>query len=1773
MITPLFAENYEPPKAPEMGAMARLLYYTGTALPETFRQTANSTSQLLYEEDTFGQDLAPPLLPPAQTTGQGAADLVGGLLPYLGSVTGVGGAVRAIPGMARLATAAPLAAKSITGSASFGLPAAQQGRDVALEQALEGAVLGPIEAIPSRLARMPFTAALGYGSNAFFDSKHPEPIIGDWDAGDIAGWSNFLAPLLPGVKRKPLLPNRFQQPSNPWTSTANMAPEVPPSFYEPGGMRPSTGVQHDPSVTGDPTIMQMMGQPVTTSNPMASALRPEVAENSAIDAAARMQAAQAERLQQLQFIGLMPAENPGLTVQELAIKQKLELAKLNRAPVTVDPNLPPHLQGISPEIFGPEWSHLGTIPTKPEVPTQMFESLLSSEYRELGQPKPSALSQLPFEAEFQSAKQQASSGQREELLKLARWTAGLADDPILSPSGDAFEEVIRKGTAPVANPIHDVERVATRKKLDDLIAERQYIAESEAGDPYSVGVAGLDKAIKMLRKKLDESAQTSPELLHALGMGGIRAGVGATIGGMVAEEKGIDPAMAMIGGAATMAFGPLIAKHGIAAVQRLKKFGAFGAEGGAIGSKGGMRPAFRLEDGTIISPPEARAHFQVLQNMSEEQIMHPATTDGFVTESGEFLTREQAHVKMMEASPAYRKETDRWETRGPAQLDSRDLPLIERDLQSMQNKNPDAWTAESGGIANPFNKGLPDKMKSGVEVTEDSFYADLTHPKIRNAGIVGGDHVPGKGLFVTHSEIEKDLRGKGFGLHLYDKLMDKAAELGVPLYSDAIVSIEAGRVYESLAKRGYKVTKHPDARIIPGVVDPNNPEVGGLSTYGKGESNGHPVFTVEHTPETLQALQKGMKRGTGQGGFTTDEMRAALGRAAFGGFVGGTAGALTDDPGSNNNMAIGVVSGVLGGLLGPSAIRLALEKPKPGALKAMGDTGFDIGNLIAEAKLNKFNNADGLSDRVVARLDDYFGISRNETWKRMLGDARGAAVRHIETIDNSFRELSIYNVDQQTKDATNAFLDGRDTQAVFLAKLAPTIAVDPKVQSYADFAINARTAVDGLIEVGSKGLGNSAREAMMRQSMGKYLRQSYKVFTDPKYKPSESSIQALTAKIQQSGMWGPNIDPAQITRSLREWVEDVQRVKGVYKPTTVEAKAIDQNLFKHRKVLGDEFKAFLGEITDPIDRIHHTVLKLRPLAETSDLMRQLIAGTKSAEGLPHLIPDQATHKAERAKVLQALQNAPAELIPSLQRKVNELDQYRFIKNSERYGAIKGQLVHRTVAEVLDSWDEAAAADGPIIRTMLGLNSFMKANVTYRNPLGIIKQFATAPFFMQIGRAQWSMLPEAIRAMRDQNHPAHAELVERGIIGVDSITRDVERELNGISHGMLSAAGSPQGAMAFLGRIDGQIGLAGEQINRFDMKAADLFRMPDNAVRATTYLSAKTRFAKELGFALDDPIIKNKAVEFTNRYTMNYEHLPEIVKLGRKVPGMNLFLAYTYEMGRILKNLGEDVIKGDSEISGQGARLNATMALGFMAALPETLQSVGESKLSSKDKDDWDLVKKNLPGYARNRFYFVTGRDSKTKQFKYIDFTPLIPIDQFSQTVRGIGSGDLDAAKATNPVASLSNSPMINVWQTVSTGQNVHTKARSRGWQDTVANVASEVGGPMTPGTGSIWRDLRQSFSENAEGELGVTDKNGRTKTPYDIIPWAVGAKSGTYSLDVQKNKAIAEYKQNVAEEMHYLNDVLKSNIRDEKKQIATDRTKKSIIALKRQLAERLGIAP
>lgn len=893
-----------------------------------------------------------------------------------------------------------------------------------------------------------------------------------------------------------------------------------------------------------------------------------------------------------------------------------------------------------------------------------------------------------------------------------------------------------------------------------------------------------------------------------------------------------------------------------------------------------------------------------------------------------------------------------------------------------------------------------------------------------------------------------------------------------------------------------------------------------------------------------------------EAGYIDPALQAALGRAVIGGLTGGTVGAVADPDGKEGfYLGAAIGAGALG--FGPAMLKTISElkvnhSPSVSGAQAAGAplARKSYQEMVAKAKFAVSRGEDTFLDRSMERMDRWFASTRSENLKAVLGNAKGIVNFQVENMEEALRKASIgFKPDDALIKRTEEFLTGSMDEATYLQQLQSAPA---DAQAYGNLMKEARNSIDGLMEVASKGQTSKAREELLLNTRGEYLRQSYKLFNNPKYKPSQQAVNELADKLTTDGDWS-NLSLDGKRAALWDYANQVQQAKGKYKAFSGsgESPKIDQSVFRKKKVLDQEWKNYLGDITDPVERVRLTLLKLKPMAEASEAMSQVVSGLKDDLGNPYVFAD-------RTALESAQKTNPS----------TELQNYRYIPNDYRYGQLQGKMVHRHIADVLDDWENATQVDSAWGRSLVGLNRFMKSNVTYRNPAAIMRQVLSAPMMMALAKAHPKDWGETMASIRNPRSALGREMIERGIVNSDYVSRDVMREVDTVTEGLSKIANASAGK-GVMGQLDAKILKGMGHLRSFDHKLADLFRAPDNFVRANAYVSAKYRIAKELGKAIDDPEVLSKATEFTNRYTMNYDLVAPVIKAGRNIPGLSLFLTYTAEISRIMKNIGEDAISGD------GAKIaHALLALGTVAALPEIAQRVSESNLSEKDNEDWQKAKSGQPYYSQNRYKIVTGRDKKTGSFNYIDFSSIVPTDNFGQMARALIQGNFKDAAQLNPVVGWDNNPVLNILSQQITGENRYTHRPLRGTGDRLAIVANELGGPLTPaltegGGGSIVRKGIQAFSMNADGELGLTDKKGVRLTPGDWWRTIAGVGSGQLNLNAIQKGQVAEAKAQVANEMAYLNDVIKSDSPSETKRSAAERTKLAIIAIQQQLEQQL----
>jgi hypothetical protein len=125
------------------------------------------------------------------------------------------------------------------------------------------------------------------------------------------------------------------------------------------------------------------------------------------------------------------------------------------------------------------------------------------------------------------------------------------------------------------------------------------------------------------------------------------------------------------------------------------------------------------------------------------------------------------------------------------------------DPKNIRSLNPstDKAMSVSGDVTSKFNPKLMD--------TEEGFQIQTDNGKLDGLSL-------GDDFMVKTSKVEESSRGKGEGIELYLNAIEEARKKGFKrlVSDDDTVDAPAIRIYEALERRGYKVDKHPDFRLV-----------------------------------------------------------------------------------------------------------------------------------------------------------------------------------------------------------------------------------------------------------------------------------------------------------------------------------------------------------------------------------------------------------------------------------------------------------------------------------------------------------------------------------------------------------------------------------------------------------------------------------------------------------------------------------------------------------------------------------------------------------------------------------------------------------------------------------------------------------------------------------------------------------------------------------------------------------------------------------------------
>ncbi len=653
----------------------------------------------------------------------------------------------------------------------------------------------------------------------------------------------------------------------------------------------------------------------------------------------------------------------------------------------------------------------------------------------------------------------------------------------------------------------------------------------------------------------------------------------------------------------------------------------------------------------------------------------------------------------------------------------------------------------------------------------------------------------------------------------------------------------------------------------------------------------------------------------------------------------------------------------------------------------------------------------------------------------------------------------------------------------------------PDNELYFKFANTARKAIDNLQNIFAEGMPDGRLKRIIQGSIGQYVTRTYRIFNDKNYQPSNEQVQAAMEE------YGQFLDSKGIEHTkdflrieIEQYLSDVRSNKAIF-GLGQSGRKIDTTLLAEREELSPTFRELLGKYTDPTERLTQAISRLFPSAQAS----RFISLTKDMviDGIPA-----SMSKEEWVQQSKLLEQAKPDLPPSeYQSKLDKLNSYIDVGKNLKFGELSGLRVNRFVADqLLDYEGNLGMFSNPVMR---GINNYSKVIHTAYDPIRYIRNIVTTPIFLWMGRASPESLGQAFKILKNKSGSAWEEMVANGVLTADQVSSEFRGSMDKL----------------FNGQYDSDLT---SKFKAFHNRLLEVYRYPDLLVRAATYLEAKSRYSKELKLPIDNPKVVTRAVQWTDERTMNYDNIAPSVRIARQLPFFNLYISYTAEIARIMKNVGRDAMKGD---------IHSLAQLGTIAGAFDGAQAISEAMLSDKDRKDWKQANAQSPDYSRSRYKFVSGRD-KDGNFHYLDFTPWIPTDNINQMVRSIAKGDIKGLASINPVVGLDNTPAFKLITQAVSNKDLHTQRDYRNTTDMLMGVVQELSPTLTPGVGYEWKKVGSIGQENV--------KTGRQETwGGTITRYLTGANYTSVNPSVTQRTAIAQAKQHIANERAYLNDTLK----------------------------------
>lgn len=909
-------------------------------------------------------------------------------------------------------------------------------------------------------------------------------------------------------------------------------------------------------------------------------------------------------------------------------------------------------------------------------------------------------------------------------------------------------------------------------------------------------------------------------------------------------------------------------------------------------------------------------------------------------------------------------------------------------------------------------------------------------------------------------------------------------------------------------------------------------------------------------------------------------------RAAVGGVAGGIIGPQV---GPNQiSTAEGVMLGGIAGIFGPAIAKRLLsgnfsKEIAEAFTKSKGNPVKTFAAIMGHESLRDMGLAarygwtgeSTFASKWVRWVEQNFDLNLDPKMKALVENGRGLGTLTGAIFQDAMDKIRWYKPNASVENATLQFFTGKMTKEQYVGLMNT-----PELQVYGQSAVTAREAMTTLTKMYAAGMSPSKFKDHLIKTSEEYLGRHYSAYREgkfnsdaferakadlmEKYKEYNSQIaddilREHMREVQANrslfggrrGNSGQKIDSSLIFRRLstEEEIEGQKVVVGELEHDSNSAeykaeKAKLDHMESHK--ITDNWRDWLGEYKNPMERMIYTFQKVHPSSISAKIF-SMLDEHENSNGLKFsYTPTQLNQVRELLKHgLTTPEKFQPEELAKIQIQLKELSGYGALPEGNAYGLLSGKWVDRFTRDEINTYATPFKwAEQPVLRGIATFNNVVKLTHAPLNPLTVLRNYVQMPLFALIAKTSPRDIGEAFQQIHRVKGDDYKLMLERHIIGVDFVSSELSK-----GPGYLVS-----------GHLDSDIAT---KVAKYGIdKILKFYQQPDVIMRAGAFISARRRFAQrameaapETFASLQDAMkhsdVIDKAVEFTNRYTMNYATVPRIVKIGRQLPFINLFISYTSEITRILKNLTSDAISPTADSAG---RMHALTVLGGMVAVPAMLTSMFEGSLSKKDQEDWQKVKDLSPDYSRSRFRLPTSRD-KEGRFHYFDITNYLPADALSQMVKAFSHGDYEAAQAANPLFSLQNTPLLNIAAEQIAGKDLQTDRTIEG-VGRVREILKETLPPILP-PGYEGTRLINAFSPNDQGGIGLTNaKTGVQYRPSDVIAnYMTGMRFGNVELATVQKSAIGQAKQEIALQQSILRDIVNTNTTPEQKQRAQENYK------------------